>query len=79
MNQSQEEFEANLKLNGWPMGEPTVIDAIARLSRFKTIEELGQWADSLPESIRSDDRFTRAVKQRLAEINHKGEPLVRTP
>lgn len=53
------------------MGEPTVIDAIARLSRFDSLVTLGEWAQELPESIKSDDRFKKAVKQRLSEIKGK--------
>jgi hypothetical protein len=71
MNRSQEEFRENLQRNGWPMGEPTVIDAIARLSRFHSIAELGEWAEALPNEIKTDDRFAKGVKRRLAEINGK--------
>lgn len=71
MNQTPEELRENLRRNSWPMGEPTVIDAIARLSHFDTLVTLGEWAQELPESIKSDDRFKKAVKQRLSEIKGK--------
>lgn len=66
-----EEAAEAISVRMWPMGEVTTIDAIARLHRFHSIAKLGEWADELPESIKSDDRFAKAVKRRLDEIKGK--------
>jgi len=52
--------------------EITVIDAIAELDRHKNAETLGLFAEGLPEPIKIDDRFVKAVAKRLAAIKGKG-------
>lgn len=44
----------------------TVIDAIAKLATFSDVEKMGEWTDAeLPAEIKSDDRFTKAFKNRM--------------
>ena len=51
--------------------EITVIDAIAEVDRHKNAESISLYTESLPESIRGDERFTKAVKKRLDEFKAK--------
>ena len=49
----------------------TVIDAIAEVDRHKSAESISLYAESLPESIRGDERFTKAIAKRLNELKAK--------
>jgi hypothetical protein len=46
----------------------TVIDAIARVKEQPTPELISMYAETLPDAIRNEERFAKAVKERLAEL-----------
>ena len=46
----------------------TVIDAIARVKEQPSAELIGMYAETLPDAIRNEERFAKAVKERLAEL-----------
>lgn len=48
--------------------EVTLDQAVARLSGFKDLEKMAEWADLLPGGVTGDERFAAAYKKRLDEI-----------
>lgn len=52
----------------------TAVDYCACLEHCITLEEVGTFSEQLPEWVRSDERFSKAVAKRLAVINQKGKP-----
>lgn len=50
---------------------PTVIDAIAELSKHTDSETMALYADTLTNEIKQDDRFTKAYKARLDALKGK--------
>ena len=46
----------------------TAIDYIAHLEQCATLSEVSEYASAVPDAIREDERFTRAVASRLAAI-----------
>jgi hypothetical protein len=55
-------------------GDPhlTVIDAIAKLAGHSDLEVMSLYADTLPDEIKNDIRFTKAFKARMAELKEGG-------
>lgn len=49
----------------------TAIDYIARLEQAQSITDVRNYAELVPIKVRGDERFTRAVAQRLAAIKDK--------
>lgn len=47
----------------------TVIDHIAKLDTLNNLEEISAYADAMPEEMLKDERWGRATKARLDEIN----------
>jgi hypothetical protein len=50
----------------------TVLDAIVKVKEQTTPELVGMYSETLPEAMRNDERFTKAVAERLAHF--KKEP-----
>lgn len=46
----------------------TAIDYIAHLEQCSTLGEVSEYAGAVPEGIREDERFARAVSWRLAVL-----------
>jgi len=57
----------------------TVVDHIADIQSCTTVEEIRDFGDQLPVEVRQDDRFTRAVARRLAELHAKKAAAPRDP
>lgn len=53
---------------GRPDVTTTVIDHIAVLDEKTTLDEISSYAEKLPEAVRNDERWTRAVAARLKKI-----------
>lgn len=51
----------------------TAIDAIAYLSTISDAELISMYAETLPDTVRQDERFTKAVKARLDDL--KAQPV----
>lgn len=49
----------------------TAIDYIACLEQCSSITEVQQFAAQVPDDVRHDERFTRAVAKRLGAIKGK--------
>jgi hypothetical protein len=52
----------------------TAIDYMVPLEQCASLTELADYTGRVPEAIREDERFTKAVACRLAVINHRREP-----
>lgn len=49
----------------------TAIDYIAALEQCETVTDVKDFGERTPLKVRTDERFTRAVAKRLAEIKDK--------
>jgi hypothetical protein len=49
--------------------EVTVLDHIAKLAGLNSLEEISTYADGMPEAMLTDERWGKATKARLDEIN----------
>ena len=49
----------------------TAIDYCAALQACASVDEVRQFGDECPMAIRQDERFARAVAQKLAAIHEK--------
>lgn len=54
-----------------PESAMTAIDHIAKLDECSSVDEIGAYSEKLPEHVRNDERFTRAVARRLGEIKER--------
>jgi hypothetical protein len=54
----------------------TAIDAIAKLESIEDAELISMYAETLPDAVRGDERFTKAVKARLDAIKEKAAATV---
>jgi hypothetical protein len=56
-----------------PIAEPekTVVDHIAHLATLNSLAEISEYADTMPEAMLKDERWTKATKERLEKINGK--------
>lgn len=52
-------------------GTVTVIDHIAKLDEFDSLDAISAYADTLPPEMINDERWGRGVKKRLDAINEK--------
>lgn len=66
-------LEANAKPINTDVGgaQVTVIDAIAALDGYKDSELMALYADQLPETVKSDDRFTKKYRARMGELKEE--------
>lgn len=55
----------------------TTIDYIAVLAECKTLSEVRDYGNRLPRDVVQDERFSKAVRQRCAEINDARRHLQR--
>jgi hypothetical protein len=56
------------KTEGAPPPTVTAIDAIAKLAAISDVDLIAMYAETLPQSVRGDERFTKAVKARIDEL-----------
>lgn len=46
----------------------TVVDACAQIARSRSVSEMSAYVEGLPVEIKQDERVTRAVKNRIADL-----------
>lgn len=46
----------------------TVVDACAQITRCQSVAEMSAYVEKLPDSIKQDERVTRAVKNRIQDL-----------
>lgn len=52
----------------------TAVDYCAAIELCTSIDEVRTFCRGVPEEVRGDERFNKAVAKRLAAINEKGKP-----
>jgi hypothetical protein len=63
-----ESLQAEAAAKDSPTSTLTATDAIAELEKYSNIEQMAQYADTLPIEIRQDERFTKAFRKRSDAI-----------
>lgn len=49
--------------------ELTIVDHIAKLETLKSLQEIADYAEKMPEAMLQDERWAKATKKRLQQIN----------
>lgn len=64
---SQEQPPTGEQINPTELGERVAL-ALPEMAKHGDIDTLSLWADSLPDAVRADDRFTKAFRARMDEL-----------